>query len=122
MKSLFKSFFVVALCSLMGALVSCGPSQKEMAVNRLRVLFNDAKANSKDYTDEQWVAYLAEYQQVDSLLAQFVFDDDELVEISPMKGRCAAYALKAKAVKESLRIDNALHDSRGVFKGFNSGR
>ena len=117
-----KNVFIIALTGIACLFAACGPSPKEEAVNRLRELCNDAKANSKYYTDEQWLSFLDEYQEVDSLLSKFVFDDHELAEISPMKGRCAAYAMKAKSVKESLRLDNALHDSRGVFKGYDSGK
>lgn len=120
MKLFSKYLKAVILCSVVGFCASC-TNPKQDAVNRLRALFEDAKANSKTYTDEQWMIYLVEYQQVDSLLSEFVFSDNELAEISPMKGRCSAYALKAKAVRDSHQIDNALHDSRGVFKGFESG-
>ena len=123
MKIFGKKNILMLLCSYVAILLlaGCGASPKDVAVDRLRKLFDDAKENSKHYTDDQWLSYLDEYQQVDSLLSLYEFSDEEMAKISPMKGRCAAYAMKAKSVMESHKLDNALNDSRGVFKGYDSG-
>jgi len=122
MKSINKRLSWISFCWLIlaTAFVACsGP--KEETVERLRVLYEDAKAHSKEYSDEQWQAYLVEWQQVDSLLSLYEFSEEELAEISPMKGRCGAYAMKAASVDASKQITNALQESRGVFKGFVNG-
>ena len=116
-----KNIFMMLCCFLALLLAGCSASPKDVAVDRLRKLFTDAKENSKHYTDDQWLNYLDEYQQVDSLLSLYVFTEEEMAEISPMKGLCAAYAMKARSVKDSHKLDNALNESRGVFKGYDSG-
>ncbi|MBE6332082.1 MAG: hypothetical protein E7070_07230 [Bacteroidales bacterium] len=111
---------ISTLLALFGAVVmfmSCSGTE-DRAFTRLSILYDDAKANAKNYTVEQWRVYLNEYNIVDSLLAECEFSEERKADVSRMKGRCAAYAREGLLLIDSRQIGNSLNQTRGAFKGF----
>ena len=111
---------ISTLLVLFGAVltfVSCSGTE-DRAFSRLSILYDDAKANSKNYTVEQWRVYLDEYHVVDSLLAECEFSEERMADVNRMKGRCAAYAREGLLLIDSRQIGNSLNQTRGAFKGY----
>ena len=108
---------LLVLLSAVFVFMSCSGAE-DKAFARLSILYDDAKANAKNYTVDQWRVYLDEYHVVDSLLAECEFSEERKTDVSRMKGRCAAYAREGLLLIDSRQIGNSLNQTRGAFKGF----
>ena len=116
MKTFRPTILLLLIGSMATLLASCAPSEKQQALDQLDALYADARANSKNYTTEQWNVYLTAYQQADSILSLYRFEGEEERVVNRMRSRCAAYAHEASVVMASQQLGDALRQSRGIFR------
>lgn len=122
-----KILMLMAACVML-AMVACTPA-KEKAMNKLEKIVAEANAESKNYTAEDWVNFLTEYQAADSLLKTVELTPEEKEQVGKLKGEAAAYVLKGQAAKVKLQlkgaidgvkdeVEGAAKEAEGAVKGF----
>ena len=111
-----KKFLFTLVCAFV-VLCACTP-QKEKNMQKLESLAAEVKANAAQYTDEDWMKFLREYQVTDSLIALEEYTEEEFQRIGQLKGQCAGYLVKAKAIQVKQGIGNAIKEVSGAAKGF----
>lgn len=116
---LMKKLFVLLLAS--AALLSACKSDKDSAKESLNALYEDVQANGDSYTDADWHKFLVEYQRTDSILGCCELTDEERQEVGRVKGKCAAYLLKAKAKEAGSKLKEAGQELKGMVEGFVEG-
>lgn len=114
-----KKLFVMLLAS--AALLSACKDQKTSAKEDLNALCEDVQLNSKNYTDEDWHEFLVKYHKTDSILGTCELTDAEREEIGRVKGKCAAYVLKASAKEAAGKLKEAGKELKGMVEGFLEG-
>lgn len=102
-----KIFMLMAAC-LMLTMVACTPT-KEKAMNQLEKIVTEASAESTNYTAEDWVKFLSEYQTADSLLNTVELTAEEKQKVGELKGQAAAYVIKGQVAKAKLQLKGAIN-------------
>lgn len=110
------SLLAIALMTLV-AFTSC-TDKKTAAKEKLESLYQDASANSDHYTSADWEQFLTSYIETDSILSTCELTDAELQEVGRIKGRCAAYVLKASARQAGKTFRKAAQEAVGILDGF----
>lgn len=109
-------FFVLASLCLMAC-----TDKKEAAKAQLQSLYEDAVANSENYTSEDWAKFMKEYNQTDSILGTVELTDEERKEIGKIKGKCAVYMLKGAAAEAASKVKEATQELNGMLEGLVEG-
>jgi len=116
-----RKYFTFVLLSAL-AFASCLDS-KESIKQELENLCEEVETNSASYNTDDWHSFIVRYQEADSLLSlhESEYTDEELKEIGRIKGRCAAYLVKAAMVEGEQKIQNATKQVKGMIEGFIEG-
>lgn len=114
-----KRLFAIAM--LTACILTACTDPKDKAKAQLMNLYEEVSQNSDEYTDEQWENFLVEYQKTDSLLNLYEYSAEERQEIGKVKGKCAAYVVKAKAAEAKKAIKEATQELKGMVEGFLEG-
>ena len=99
-------------------LVFASCENKQTPVKKLEKLDRTLVQQSESFTEQDWEAAIAEYEQIERELSMYNYTDEELRMIGRMKGR-----LWAKISKEYLNtaaegIDAYLKMFEGALEGF----
>ena len=78
-------------------------------MNQLEKIVTEASAESKNYTAEDWVKFLTEYQTADSLLKTVELTAEEKQKVGELKGKAAAYVIKGQVAKAKLQLKGAIN-------------
>ena len=113
-----KLFLMLSMAAL---LLSACTDPKVKAKTQLEDLYTDVSTNGDNYEAEDWIKFLDQYHQTDSLLRLYDYTEDESKEIGKLKGKCAAYLVKAKAAAARSRIRAAAEEMKGMVEGFVEG-
>ena len=104
---------------LLVALPSCR-DKKSSAYNQLHSLYNNVSKNHDKFTQKDWEKFLHDYERIDSLLDLYEYTSEQYEEIGELKGRCAAYAVKAYGNMLQEEIDYKINEFTGFLEGFSS--
>lgn len=103
------------------SLIACNPSRSanpsQTALHDLEVLTNDMEANHASYTEEDWENAAASYAAVKEELAKYKYTDEEIKEISRLKGKCSTYFAKRKIHNATKQIGKTVKKLGGNING-----
>lgn len=116
-----KQLFKLSVLTLMASVFFACQSEKDAAYTQLKDLYADVEANAKNYTTEDWEKFLDKFEKVDSLISVNEYTPEELEEIGRIKGKCAAYAVKASAKVAGQKFKEAIDEAAGAIDGLMEG-
>lgn len=111
-KTLLMLAMVVATCIVT---TSCGT--KWTAMNDLRKFTAEVDANGADYTVEDWKAAAAEYQKIDKRLAQYEYTQEEVAEISRLKGECTGSFVRNVTTNLAGKVQTGVTAVKSFLEG-----
>ena len=103
---LFFSACILFLC------LSC--SSKESPINDLEDLTIELKANSNNYTTEDWEEVGKKLNNIEEELQQNEYTDDELKHIGKLKAQCFKYFMKASSKEMIKQMHNLQMQMEGA--------
>ncbi len=96
------------------ALTSCNPSQR--AYNELESFTIYLEESNSTFSEEDWNNAIYQYNAVvTNVNAQF-YNDEELVEIGKLKGRCVAILTKHSITNTGKELKNILLEAEGFVQ------
>lgn len=103
-KLLILPLFLLAL--------SC-TSPKDSAKRDLAALCQHVEANSKNYTDDDWIRFANDYARLDSIIDahQAEYSPEDITEIKSIKRKCTVHLITATAVKTKVGLQDAFHEA-----------
>lgn len=114
-----KSLVLRVLCFWMSMCIFCSCNTKQSTMNELRDLANDLQENSQNYTGTEWEEAIIKYCELEELLAENTYTDEELKEIGRMKARCISVFVRAYVVGLKGYIHNVKKQLEGAMEEFN---
>ena len=104
---------------LLGLLFVCSCSREESTLSDYRSLAKELKANSSDYTAEDWDDVVRTYEKLEKKATHCNFSPKEKKELNRLRGQCAAYMLKAVTKQAKVQMEDAMEQFSDMAEGFN---
>lgn len=112
-----KNLLLICLTFIMLiGITSCDSSQS--AIKDLGVLLNEIEENYQSYTDEDWETISIAYSAIEEELAKYEYTDEELKEISRLRGKYVGYLTKHSLEDLEKQINEIPKQIEGAIEGF----
>lgn len=108
----------IAYILLMFLLV-CSCSREGSVISDYRSLAKELKANSSDYSTEEWKKVVRKYKKLENKASHCHFSPKEKKELNRLRGQCAAYMLKSITKQAKLQMKDAMEQFSDMAEGFN---
>lgn len=103
---------------LLMILLVCSCSREESVISDYRSLAKELKANSSDYSAEDWDDVVRKYKELENVASHCDFSPKEKKELNKLRGQCAAYMLKSLTKKAKVRMEDAMEQFSDMAEGF----
>ena len=111
-----RTLFIAAITLML--MLSCNSKQKP--IDQLTDLTEDLKADSKDYTEQDWQEVDKRLEQINLELDKYQdqYTDAEKEHIGKLKGTCLWYETQHsfKTLKQGMK--DAAREAKGMIEGF----
>ena len=111
-----RTLFIAAITLML--MLSCNTKQKP--IDQLTDLAEDLKADSKDYTEQDWQEVDKRLEQINLELDKYQdqYTDAEKEHIGKLKGTCLWYETQhsIKTLKQGMK--DAAREAKGMIEGF----
>lgn len=99
-------------------LISCNTKQKP--IDQLTNLTEDLKANSQDYTEQEWQEIDKQLEQINIELDKYQdqYTDAEKEHIGKLKGTCLWYETQHSVKNLKQGMKDAVKEAKGMIEGF----
>lgn len=106
-------------CILLILLLVCSCSREGSVISDYRNLAKELKANSSDYSAEDWDRAVEKYKKLENKASQCHFSSKEKKELNRLRGQCAAYMLKSITKQAKVQMEDAIEQFSDMAEGFN---
>jgi len=100
-------------------LLVCSCSQEGSVISDYRSLAKELKANSSDYSAEDWDKVVRKYKKLENKASRCHFSQKEKKELNRLRGQCAAYILKSITKQAKVQMEDAMEQFSDMAEGFN---
>lgn len=99
-------------------LISCNTKQKP--IDQLTDLTENLKANSQDYTEQEWQEVDKQLEQINIELDKYQdqYTDAEKEHIGKLKGTCLWYETQHSVKNLKQGMKDAVKEAKGMIEGF----
>ncbi len=106
-------------CILLILLLVCSCSREGSVISDYRSLAKELKANSSDYSAEDWDNVVEKYKKLENKASRCRFSPKEKKELNRLRGQCAAYMLKSITKQAKVQMEDAMEQFSDMAEGFN---
>jgi len=106
-------------CILLILLLVCSCSREGSVISDYRSLAKELKANSSDYSAEDWDNVVEKYKKLENKASRCRFSPKEKKELNRLRGQCAAYMLKSITKQAKVQMEDAIEQFSDMAEGFN---
>lgn len=106
-------------CILLTLLLVCSCSREGSVISDYRSLAKELKANSSDYSAEDWNNVVEKYKKLEDKASRCRFSPKEKKELNKLRGQCAAYMLKSITKQAKVQMEDAIEQFSDMAEGFN---
>lgn len=99
-------------------LLICSCSREESILSDYRSLAKELKANSSDYSAEDWDNVVRKYKKLENKASHCDFSPKEKKELNRLRGQCAAYMLKSITKQAKSQMEDAIEQFSDMAEGF----
>ena len=112
-----KSVRIIYICFIFLLVSSC--SREGSVISDYRSLAKELKANSTDYSAEDWDKVVRNYKKLEKKVSRCHFSPKEKKELNRLRGQCAAYMLKSITKQAKVQMEDAMEQFSDMAEGFN---
>ncbi len=111
-----RTLFIAALALIF--MLSCDTKQRP--IDQLTDLTEDLKANSQDYTEQEWQEVDKQLEQINIGLEKYQnqYTDAEKKHIGKLKGTCLWYETQHSVKNLKQGMKDAVKEAKGMIEGF----
>lgn len=99
-------------------LLLCSCSREQTVLAGYRDLAEELKANSSDYSKEDWGKVLKECEMLEEKVQQCDFSPEEKKELNRLRGQCSAYFIKSLPKQAKYQMEDAIEQISDITDGF----
>lgn len=99
-------------------LLLCSCSREQTVLAGYRDLAEELKANSSDYSKEDWGKVLKECEMLEEKAQQCDFSTEEKKELNRLRGQCSAYFIKSLPKQAKCQMEDAIEQISDIADGF----
>lgn len=96
----------------------CSCSREQTVLSGYRDLAEELKANSSDYSKEDWGKVLKECEMLEEKVQQCDFSPEEKKELNRLRGQCSAYFIKSLPKQAKYQMEDAIEQISDIADGF----
>ena len=101
---------------LIVGLASCNPGQS--TINDLESLVIKVEREHETFTEEEWSEVSMTYSEIERVIANYEYSDEQLKEIGRLKGKYLGYQTQHSMNNMEKQIKNAAKEVEGAIEGF----
>lgn len=111
-----RTLFIAALALIF--MLSCDTKQRP--IDQLTDFTEDLKANSQDYTEQEWQKVDKQLEQINIGLEKYQnqYTDAEKEHIGKLKGTCLWYETQHSVKNLKQGMKDAVKETKGMIEGF----
>lgn len=96
----------------------CSCSREQTVLSGYRDLAEELKANSSEYSKEDWGKVLKECEMLEENVKLCDFSPEEKKELNRLRGQCSAYFIKSLPKQAKYQMEDAIEQISDIADGF----
>ena len=112
-----KTFRIINILLVLVLMCSC--DQKKSTISEYRDFAKELKANSEQYSEEDWEDAAKTFEKLEAKIEKCKFSAKEKKQLNKLRGQCAAYIVKSVSKQAKYQLEDAMEQVSDMAEGFN---